>query len=341
MPFQIILGDITKMKTAAIVNAANTNLARGGGVCGAIFAAADDERLEEECRNIRYCPTGSAVYTKGYGLEAEYIIHACGPEYDASDRQKSEELLRGAYYSSLTLAKNLKIGSISFPLISSGIYSYPKSEALRIAVEEITNFVKHTDMSVYLVLYDKNEYVLDSSRFNQIDSYISNNMRKKYSRNVDTLDMVCDENDSSNVIQDILYKIDSKKSNIETRSFIDMDFGINELEETFSQMLLRIIKEKKKTHTEIYKKANIDRRLFSKIKNDSDYSPKKQTVIAFAIALELSLDEADDLLLKAGYALSRSSKFDVIIMYFISNKMFDIFEINEILFEYDQPLLGI
>ncbi|HOD92902.1 MAG TPA: macro domain-containing protein [Clostridia bacterium] len=358
MPFQIILGDITKIKADAIVNAANTDLVRGGGVCGSIFAAANDKRLEHECRNIGYCEPGNAVYTKAYGLNAKYIIHACGPVYDANNADNSEKLLRSAYINSLELAKKLQVESIAFPLISSGIYGYPKNDALKVAMEEIIGFVKSTEMSVYLVLYNKNEYVLDSSRLNQIDSYISMNMPDNQIRNSSdkvyvNKSYVTNEKSvipprrkySPREYYDYKYKlyIPPNKENKHTGVIKPQisAFVMNELEETFSEMLIRLINEKNKSHAEIYKKANIDRRLFSKIKNDREYTPKKQTAIAFAIALELSLDEAKKLLHKAGYALSMSNKFDIIIMYFLKMEMYDIFEINEILFEYDQPLLGV
>lgn len=338
MPFSIVLGDITKMNTDAIVNAANTSLAKGGGVCGAIFAAADDERLADECRAIGYCETGKAVYTKGYNLKAKYIIHACGPIYDENDKKGSEDLLRNAYVNSLFLAKQLQVESISFPLISSGIYGYPKNEALKIAVEEIASFIKKEEMTIYLVLFDKNEYITDSSHIHRVDTFIKMTLKKEKPR-----PFTIRYREESTFTQDYRFRIE----NIEVRprlmaeASICLDDYMNHLEETFSEMLLRLIKEKNKSHTDIYKKANIDRRLFSKIKNDKEYAPKKQTAIAFAIALELSLEETRNLLSKAGYALNMSSKFDVIIVYFLNKEFYNIFEINEILFAYDQPLLGV
>ena len=117
-----------------------------------------------------------------------------------------------------------------------------------------------------------------------------------------------------------------------------IDDLMKQMDETFSQKLLRMITERGMTDSEAYTKAYVDRRHFSKIRNDEFYSPNKKTVLAFAIALELTLDEAKDLLACAGFALSRSSKVDIIVAYFLQNKIYDMFEINEILYEYGQPI---
>ena len=153
MPFEIIKGDITKQKTDAIVNAANTALKHGGGVCGAIFAAAGADELQRECDKIGSCKTGEAVITKSYNLPAEYIIHTVGPVWQGGSHNE-EKLLRNCYLNSLTLAKVHNIKSIAFPLISSGIFGYPKDEALKVAESTINEFLSTNEMTVYLVIFN-------------------------------------------------------------------------------------------------------------------------------------------------------------------------------------------
>lgn len=154
MPFEIVRGDITKMKVDAIVNAANNRLLRGGGVCGAIFAAAGARELQDECAKIGFCPTGGAVITDGFGLPARYVIHTVGPVWQGGG-EGEERLLSSCYKSSLELARGKRLSSIAFPLISSRIFGYPAEKALGVARTAITDFLRGgDDMGVYLVIYD-------------------------------------------------------------------------------------------------------------------------------------------------------------------------------------------
>ena len=152
MPLHIIHDDITTMKSDAIVNAANTGLRMGGGVCGAIFKAAGIEELTRACAPLAPIKTGEAVITAGFALKAPFIIHTAGPVY-RDGRSGEEELLSACYHNSLALAKEHNLSSIAFPLIASGIYGYPKDEALAVATATINAFLREETMEVYLVLY--------------------------------------------------------------------------------------------------------------------------------------------------------------------------------------------
>ncbi len=344
MPFEIVRHDITKMKVDAIVNAANSALQQGGGVCGAIFAAAGAEKLQAECDRIGHCPVGSAVLTGGYDLPAKYIIHAVGPVWQGGGHQE-EKLLIGCYTNALRIALEKGMESVAFPLISSGIFGYPKDQALSVAISAIGGFLMEHDMMVYLVVYDKAAYTLSDKLFKSITAYIDDNyveshkstrLNQNYEIAYQLKEMEIHEEDL------IIY---SEKSVIHKppkapKAPRSLDDVVAQLDESFSEMLLRLIDEKGRKDSEVYKRANIDRKLFSKIRSNPHYNPSKNTALAFAVALQLSLDETRDLLGRAGFAISHSSKFDLVVEYFIDHGNYNIFEINEALFAFDQVMLG-
>ncbi|MDE6731766.1 MAG: macro domain-containing protein [Oscillospiraceae bacterium] len=333
MPFSIVRQDITKMKADAIVNAANTALRMGGGVCGAIFNAAGAEKLQQACDKVSPIKTGEAAITPGFRLPAKYVIHAAGPVYNSKNKEKCAELLRSAYTNSLALAVENKCESIAFPLISSGIYGYPKDEALREATTAITDFLAEHEIDVYLAVFDKASFVVGKELMGEVESYIDEHYvdthRQARSSRLDIEKKFFAEEELS--AAPMMSPVKRQQS---------LDDLMAELDEPFSDALFRLIDSKGKTDVEVYKKANIDRKLFSKIRSVKGYTPKKPTILALAVALELTLDETDDLLERAGYALSHASKFDVIVEYFIVSGKYNIFDINEVLFKYDQPLLG-
>ncbi|MGM9936946.1 MAG: macro domain-containing protein [Candidatus Ornithomonoglobus sp.] len=326
MPFKIIRADITKTDVDAIVNAANERLMPGGGVCGAIFSAAGYDELEKECAEIGYCETGQAVITKGYNLKAKYIIHTPGPIYRGGGNREEEQLY-SCYKSSLELAKENKIESIAFPLISSGIYGYPKNEALRVATSAIMDFLENNEMDIYLVVYDKRAFEISAKLFSQVQEYIDERLV---------------------VEEDYAYRRQTEAFSFPRAPMplrgAARDENINDLlrniDKSFSEYLLDLIDKSGMTDAQVYKKANIDRKLFSKIRSNPQYKPSKVTAAAFAVALELDLDTTRDLIGRAGYSLTRSSKFDIILEYFIERGNYNIFEINEVLFAFDQPLIG-
>lgn len=340
MPLEIVRNDITKMKVDVIVNAANESLLGGGGVDGAIHRAAGSGLLAE-CRTLGGCKTGRAKITGGYNLPAKYVIHTVGPIYN-DGKHGEKTLLESCYRESLALAKERGCETVAFPLISSGVYGYPKDQALKVAIDVISDFLLENEMTVYLVIFDKASYQIGEKLFSDIAEYIDDNYvdeHTDYSRErirMNALPPMAPHKRRKKSEDDILETCDCKAMPLED----DLDAKLKQIDESFSQMLLRKIDEKGMTDTECYKKANIDRKLFSKIRSDVNYKPSKPTALAFAISLELSLDETEDMLRKAGFALSHSNKFDIIIEYFISKGNYNIFEINEALFAFDQSLLG-
>lgn len=339
MTMQIIRNDIVTMQVDVIVNAANTALKKGSGVCGAIFSAAGTQELQEECNRIGKCNVGEAVITKGYNLPSKYIIHTVGPIWRGGSASEATQLYN-CYINSLELALKNNCESIAFPLISSGIYGYPKDQAFQIAISAIGEFLLNHEMRVYLVVYDKNSYILSEKLFSSIEKYIDDNYIDEHNateerKNLEPYEL------QSELIMEESYQVESPCAPLpkpkKKRSLKEV---VNQLDESFSQMLLRLIDENGMTDVETYKRANIDRKLFSKIRSNKGYNPSRSTAIAFAIALKLNLDETYDLLRKAGYTLSHSNKFDVIIEYFIIEEIYDIYEINNALFDFKQPHLG-
>lgn len=367
MPFYLIRNDITRMKCDAIVNAAKNSLLGGGGVDGAIHRAAG-EGLLEECRTLGGCETGDAKITGAYNLPCRYVIHTVGPIWRGG-LFGEKKLLESCFEKSLQLAKDNGCESVAFPLISAGVFGYPRKKAMDVAKETISDFLENNDMTVYLVVFDSESYTDAKSLTSEIQSYIDDNYvdenainerkRRFEESGLNMPESVSAFEDSYSAVPDeqpVFFdtkpmaslspmpnaapgkaKFSGQKAN---RKKLSLDDELKSIDESFSEMLLRKIDEKGMKDSECYKKANIDRKLFSKIKNDKFYKPSKNTVLAFIIALELPLDEASDMLLKAGFALSHSSKFDIIVEYFIKNRDYDIFKINEVLFDFDQSLIG-
>lgn len=391
MPFRIVSGDITKLHVDAIVNAANSSLLGGGGVDGAIHRAAGP-RLLQECRTLHGCKTGEAKVTLGYDLPAKYVIHTVGPIWQGGGYGE-EDLLRSAYRNSLDLASEKNCESVAFPMISAGVYGYPKDQALDVAVSTIRAFLEDHEMDVILVIFDRDSFRFDTDLYSDISGYLRQTYsgeprssslfagmakptaseektatrRSLFSRSKSTAKANCES-----AVREVLDEEAAPQEVMEEASALDKDLpvmgmqaeamycasamakevpvqasapddlaaALKNLDESFSQALLRMIDSKGMKDSECYKKANIDRKLFSKIRSDVNYRPSKQTVLAFAVALELDLPETEAFLKKAGFALSHSNKADVIVEYFIANKNYDMYRINEALFAFDQNLLG-
>ena len=328
MPFYMIRGDITKLQVDAIVNAANNSLLGGGGVDGAIHRAAGPKLLEE-CRTLGGCETGQAKLTGGYNLPAKYVIHTVGPIWRGGNRGE-RELLVSCYRNSLELASKEGCKTLAFPLISAGVYGYPKDQAVQVAVETIQSFLLTHDVSVTLVLFDRDAATVSKSLFTDISSYIDAQFIKGHA-----------DQGPERVCREFAFYRDAAKGMPMSAGVPgSLEEALSHIDESFSQMLLRKMDAAGLTDAQYYKKANIDRKLFSKIRNDPHYRPSKPTALAFAIALELDLNETQELLRKAGFTLSHSQKLDIIVEYFILHGNYDIFQINQALFAFDQSLLG-
>ena len=318
MPIKIIRQDITKIKCDAIVDPTDIHYSHGGGVDAAIHEAAGEE-LSRACMEQGALEVGKAVITSAFSLPCKYVIHTVGPRWRGGENGE-EALLRSCYLESLKLATANKCKSIAIPLIASGTFGFPKDKVLKIAVDEISNFLLENEMLVYIVVFDKTSYSISEKLFSDVTSFIEDTYEdERFLFKAKRMEMCDCAPCPSGSLDDMLRQID----------------------ESFSQMLLRKIDERGMTDAECYKKANIDRKLFSKIRSDIHYKPSKPTALAFAISLELSLEETEDMLRKAGFALSHSNKFDIIIEYFISRGIYDIYEINEVLYQFDQNGLGV
>ena len=328
MPLQISRNDIRNIKVDAIVNPTD-NFSSGSGGTDKIIHEMAGEELDKALANVKI-EVGEAIITSSYNCEnCDYIIHTCGPIYQDGNSNE-EDLLGCCYRNCLYIARDNNLESIAFPLISSGTFNFPKGKALKVATDTITEFLLDNEMEVYLLVYDKQSFDTANSLYVGIKDYLKNNLVKK-----SKLSSV-KENKVFNLYNDeILYEEKAYGAPI----------GLNEAyhfepDESFSECLIRMIDERKMLDPEVYKRANIDRKHFNHIKNTKNYKPKKETAVALAIGLRLNIDDTNELLERAGFVLSKSSKFDLIIKYCIENNIYDIYQINEILFEEDQKTLG-
>ena len=345
MPLQILRQDITKMQVDAIVNTTNEEMVGYSGVDLAVHEGAGPE-LDKECERIAPLGLGQAKITKGYNLDARYIIHTSGPTWRGGLVGESI-ILKSCYIESLKLAVAHGCNSIAFPLISSGVYGYPKDQVLKFAIQVITEFLFEHEMMVYLCVFDRKSYEFSKKLFTEISEIIDDKYVEEHNE-----DCIAElEEFERNFSEELLCKecaapapIMANQHSYPKGSAADKSLHeyMKAMDKPFAYKLFDWIDARGMTDVECYKKANIDKKTFSKIKcNPKTYKPSKQTAVAFAIALQLDLDETQDLLASAGLTLSRAFVFDKIIRYFIQKEIYDIFVINEALFEFDQVLLGV
>lgn len=344
MPLEIVRNDITKMQVDAIVNTANPRPIVGGGVDRAIHKVAGAELLAAR-KKIGDIGTGKAVITPAYKLHARFVIHTVGPVWQDGEHGE-RELLSSCYANSLRLAAENDCASVAFPLISAGVFGCPSEIAIAVATQAIRDFLADHDMDVYLVVFDHKAFKISSSLFDDVQSYLD----ERYIEELLEEEYEGDDRDrrlkalrapvylgDEELATGAAMPMEAPAAADKARSLEDL---LDEIDDTFSEALLRLIDAKGKTYPEVYKRANVDRKHFSKIRNNPAYQPSKTTALAFAVALELNLDETRDFIGRAGYALSHSSKTDIIVEYFIERQEYDIFTINETLFAFEQPLLG-
>ena len=339
MPFLMIRNDITKVTADVIVNPANRNLLQGSGTSRAIYQAAGEQELTAACEAIGRCDLGRAVCTPAFGLSAKYVFHAVCPAWHGGGFGEAEQLA-GAYHSALELAAKYHCESVAFPLLSSGNYGYPKEQAFRIAVDTITQYVMEHDLTVYLVLYDRHSLAVSRKLFALVEEYIDDHY---VAQNDESYQFDRRRRES---VERRRWRLEEEATPmLETAATTPMaarslEHLMDNLGESFTTRLLRLIDERGLKDSTVYKQSNISRQHFSKIQCNRDYNPKKKTVLAFAVGLHLSEDETIDLLKSAGYAFSDGSKRDWIVRYCLEQKIYNINQVNTLLFQWNQEQLG-
>lgn len=348
MPFEIIRNDITNVQVDAIVNTANPKPVIGYGVDAGIHQKAGPKLLQAR-QKIGRIRVGEAAITPGFDLSAKYVIHTVGPVWRGGLFGEAK-LLRSCYDSALALALEEGCESIAFPLISTGNYGFPKDKALQIAMNAFSQFLIDHEIQIYLVVFDRDSFRLSEKLFRGVSSFIDETyiqeqtvqqygaigIQREWTRR--RLEEIPVEEVCFDAAPCAPISATSKSTLVPpAASLADL---LKKTDAGFSEALLKLIDQTGKKDSEIYTRANISRQHFSKIRNNPDYKPTKATAIAFAIALELDFEQTQDLIGRAGYTLTNSSKFDVIIMYFIRQRNYNLFDINAALFEFDQSLLG-
>ena len=347
------------MDTEAIVNTASPEVSVGAGCDSAVYKAAGQEELLSYRReHIGRVPEGEAFLTPGFGLRVKYIIHAVSPFYRDGTRGE-EEKLRSCYRKSLALAKENGIRSIAFPLISTGSFGYPKEEGMRIAVDEIAAFLLKNAMDIFLVVFDTGSTLLGAKITPDLETYIDHNyvkekreeeygelesagsgISRRRERNLAAKNLPCPLTGAAAAsMASVMAEPLDPSFDFEEQHESRLEERMQHLSDTFSQYLLYLIREKKMENAEVWKRAIVDKKVFSKLKSHPDYHPQKLTALCLCVGAKLNLDETKDLLARAGYALSPCDKTDIIFSYFIENGIYDMIELDIQLEEHGLPCI--
>lgn len=352
MPFKIIRNDITKVKADAIVNTANPKPLYAGGTDSAVYHVAGAEKLLAQRKKIGYIERGEVAVTDAFALDAKYIIHTVGPVWVDGEHDEYH-ILENCYINSLQKATELGCESIAFPLISTGVYGFPKDKALQIAVSVFSRFLLENEMQIILVVFDKTSFQLSGQIVGEIDSYIdANYVKRKRNSEYSSRSRIGRELRGGSAYEEEIYEeccpydIDSAPEDKllavpPTSMDMSLEEELEQLGMSFHEKLFELIDKSGMDNKDVWKRANLDRKHFSKIQCDTHYHPKKKTVMALCIALKLDLEQAKDLLARADWAFSPSSKVDLIVQKAIIDRQYDIMQLNVTLFKYTNEILGV
>ncbi len=360
VPVQLIRGDLTTLAVDAVVNATNPRLTPNGGLCGELAAVAGP-KFVEACAKAERINVGEAVVTPGFNLPCRWVIHTTGPRWIDGEQGEDEDLAR-CYRNCLRLALEKNCRTIAFPLISMGLYRFPMERAMYVAWNAIHAALEEFDPSfevqVSLVVYEPVSACFDDDLFRRVEEAIDEESIEIYAEDENDTALDSDtpfirstkrhhEIDGEPIRPGALQREDSF---IESCADVPPPQGLTRVGslddllahrgKPFAKLLMERVNARGEKPSDVYKRANICKQHYSKIISKSTYHPSKQTVVAFAAALELTYDELTSWLRTAGYALSDADRFDLVITHCFLNKLTDVLKINALLYKYDLPLLG-
>ena len=337
MPFEIVRNDITNMCVDAIVNTANSEPVIGSGTDAMIHEKAGPKLLQAR-QKLGIIAPGTAKLTSAFQLQAKYVIHTVGTAWTGGD-QGEEILLRRCYDASLQLALKHKCRRVAFPLIGAGNYGFPKDKALQIAIAAFSAFLTEHEMQIYLVVFHPKAYKLSENLFHHVVSYIDDHYVEICEKAAIEYDRYSRPSRREVRQKAVLWEGSMSAPGV-GQSPANLEHYLKKKDMGFIEALKLLIQKRGLKNATVYKRANMSKQHFSKLMCSPNANPTKPTAIALALALELDLAETKELIGRAGYTLTNSSIFDLIIQYYIEQRNYNIVQINITLYEFDQSLLG-